>query len=61
LLVARPLQGFLTTLGATTSPCGAFGIIAIALPITAFYSSVSGIVNADMFPREIRELGVGLP
>jgi MHS family alpha-ketoglutarate permease-like MFS transporter len=35
-------------------------LITLALAIVSFYTSVSGIVKAEMFPPEIRALGVGL-
>lgn len=50
----------LTALRATTSPYVAFVLIIIALAIVSFYTSVSGIVKAEMFPTEVRALGVGL-
>jgi MHS family dicarboxylic acid transporter PcaT-like MFS transporter len=50
----------LTTLKTVTSPFAAGGLIVIALAIVSFYTSVSGIVKAEMFPPEVRALGVGL-
>ena len=38
----------------------AFLLITFALAIVSLYSSISGIVKAEMFPTEIRALGVGL-
>jgi MFS transporter, MHS family, dicarboxylic acid transporter PcaT len=35
-------------------------LITIALAIISFYTSISGIVKAEMFPTEVRALGVGL-
>ena len=32
----------------------------LALAIVSFYTSISGIVKAEMFPAEVRALGVGL-
>jgi MHS family dicarboxylic acid transporter PcaT-like MFS transporter len=43
-----------------TSPYAAFFLIALALAIVSFYTSVAGIVKAEMFPPEVRALGVGL-
>jgi len=43
-----------------TSPYTAFFLIALALAIVSFYTSISGIVKAEMFPPEVRALGVGL-
>ena len=43
-----------------TSPFAAFVLIILALAIVSFYTSISGIVKAEMFPPEVRALGVGL-
>ena len=43
-----------------TSPLAAFALIILALAIVSFYTSISGIVKAEMFPPEVRALGVGL-
>jgi MHS family dicarboxylic acid transporter PcaT-like MFS transporter len=43
-----------------TNPYAAFFLIALALAIVSFYTSISGIVKAEMFPPEVRALGVGL-
>jgi len=43
-----------------TSPVAAFFLIILALAIVSFYTSISGIVKAEMFPPEVRALGVGL-
>ena len=51
----------LTALSGTTSVGEAFLLISAALAINACYSSISGLVKAEMFPAEIRALGVGLP
>jgi MHS family dicarboxylic acid transporter PcaT-like MFS transporter len=50
----------LTALQFTTSPVIAFLLIIAALAIVSFYTSVSGIVKSEMFPPEVRALGVGL-
>ncbi|BDB26130.1 MFS transporter [Cupriavidus sp. TA19] len=50
----------LTALGSVSSPELAFVLIAVALAIVSFYTSISGIVKAEMFPAEVRALGVGL-
>jgi MHS family alpha-ketoglutarate permease-like MFS transporter len=42
-----------------SSPYAAFGLITLALLIVSFYTSVSGIVKAELFPPEVRALGVG--
>ena len=43
-----------------TSPVMAFVLIILALAIVSFYTTISGIVKAEMFPPEVRALGVGL-
>ncbi|MCY1396584.1 Alpha-ketoglutarate permease [compost metagenome] len=48
------------TLKTTTSPFMAFLLITLALAIVSFYTSISGLVKAEMFPTQVRALGVGL-
>jgi MHS family alpha-ketoglutarate permease-like MFS transporter len=50
----------LTALQHVASPVTAFLLITLALAIVSFYTSISGIVKAEMFPTEVRALGVGL-
>ena len=50
----------LTALQHVTSPVVAFVLIVLALAIISFYTSISGIVKAEMFPPQVRALGVGL-
>jgi MHS family alpha-ketoglutarate permease-like MFS transporter len=50
----------LTALHHASSPAVAFLLITLALAIVSLYTSVSGIVKAEMFPPEVRALGVGL-
>jgi metabolite-proton symporter len=38
----------------------AFALITLALAIVSLYTSISGLVKAEMFPPEVRALGVGL-
>ncbi|MBV6307257.1 metabolite/H+ symporter [Candidimonas humi] len=49
----------LTTLHHVTNPYLAALLIIVALAIVSFYTSISGIVKSEMFPPEIRALGVG--
>ena len=42
-------------------PWLAFGLVMIALAISSLYSSISAVVKAELFPVQIRALGVGLP
>ena len=41
------------------SPAAAGAWIMVALAIVSFYTSVSGIVKAELFPPEVRAMGVG--
>lgn len=50
----------LTALQNISSPWAAFGLVMLALVIVSFYTSISGILKAEMFPPQIRALGVGL-
>lgn len=50
----------LTALQHVQSPLPAFLLITAGMLIVSFYTSVSGIVKAEMFPPEVRALGVGL-
>ncbi|SDG88496.1 MFS transporter, MHS family, alpha-ketoglutarate permease [Paraburkholderia steynii] len=63
------LFGFFATIGTVpllhalkdvTSPMMAFVLVVIALAIVSFYTSISGLIKAEMFPPEVRALGVGL-
>ncbi len=38
-----------------------FGLIMAGLVIACFYTSISGVVKAELFPSQVRALGVGLP
>ena len=49
----------LTELQSESSPWLAFLLITLALGIVSLYTSVSAIVKAEMFPIEVRALGVG--
>jgi MFS transporter, MHS family, alpha-ketoglutarate permease len=66
LLVAFGIGGvvytyvLLTYLPQTTSPVVAFLLTAVAYVILTGYTSVNAIVKAELFPAEIRALGVGL-
>ncbi|NLU18399.1 MAG: MFS transporter [Serratia liquefaciens] len=50
----------LLTLKNVSNPYAAFGLIVLALFIVSFYTSISGLLKAEMFPPEVRALGVGL-
>ncbi|KVK86868.1 alpha-ketoglutarate permease [Burkholderia cepacia] len=51
----------LTALKTVHDPVLAFALILAALAVVSLYTSVSGLVKAEMFPAEVRALGVGLP
>src|SRR4051812_13215313 len=48
-----------TSLQHVRSPEAAGALILLALAIVSFYTSVSGIVKAELFPPEVRAMGVG--
>lgn len=50
----------LSALQSVTSPVAAFALVMCALLIVSFYTSISGILKAEMFPAQVRALGVGL-
>ncbi|AHJ77039.1 MFS transporter [Kosakonia sacchari] len=50
----------LSALHSVTSPYAAFALVMLALVIVSFYTSISGILKAEMFPAQVRALGVGL-
>jgi MHS family alpha-ketoglutarate permease-like MFS transporter len=56
-LAAVPL---LVALGDVSNPYMAFFFVLIALAIASFYTSISGVVKAELFPTQVRALGVGL-
>lgn len=51
----------LTGLSYATSQWQAFAYIIIALIIVSGYTSINAVVKAELFPTEIRALGVGFP
>lgn len=58
-LLTVPLLTLLKTPGNTTG--FTLFLIVVALLATSFYTAISGVLKAEMFPAEIRALGVGLP
>jgi MHS family alpha-ketoglutarate permease-like MFS transporter len=56
-LAAPPI---LFALGRASDPYYAFILVLLALSIASFYTSISGVVKAELFPTEVRALGVGL-
>lgn len=67
LLIGFGVLGSLTTipllnaLGSTSSFWPAFGLIMTALVINSGYTSINAVVKAELFPAEVRALGVGFP
>ena len=51
----------LSALAAADSIWVAFGLTTVALVVVAHYSSVNAVVKAELFPTEVRALGVALP
>ena len=56
-LTTVPVMG---ALQGVNDPFVAAILICLSLTVVSFYTSVAGIVKAEMFPTEIRALGVGL-
>jgi metabolite-proton symporter len=50
----------LAALGAVASPLLALLLVLCALTIISFYTSISGVFKAELFPTSVRALGVGL-
>jgi len=67
ILIAFGVLGSLLTvpilsrLGSVSTAYEAFGLIMLALLIVSGYTAINAIVKAELFPVEIRALGVGLP
>jgi len=49
----------LHALGHVASPYEAFALILLALTILSLYTSIGGLIKAEMFPTQVRALGVG--
>ena len=50
----------MTSIGHAATPGTAFALVLLALVGVSFYTSISGLVKAEMFPPHIRALAVGL-
>lgn len=50
-----------TLLAATHDAGAAFAIVMVPLLLLSAYTSISGLIKAELFPPEIRTLGVALP
>ena len=56
-LLTVPLLG---ALAGVTSAYSAFALVLIGLLVNAFYTAISGLFKAELFPIHVRALGVGL-
>jgi MHS family alpha-ketoglutarate permease-like MFS transporter len=67
LLIAFGIGGTLlsvpamTAIGGARYPYEGLALMFAALCVLSCYTAISGLVKAEMFPAEIRALGVGLP
>ena len=50
-----------TWIGAARDPYVAFALVVSALVIVSGYTAINAVVKAELFPAEIRTLGVALP
>lgn len=57
MLGAAPILAAPSTV---SSPYAAFGLVLLALTIASFYTAISGVVKAELFPMHVRAMGVGL-
>jgi MHS family alpha-ketoglutarate permease-like MFS transporter len=57
LIVTVPIMH---ALAGASSPGSAFALIMAAMLCISFYTSISGLVKAELFPMHVRALGVGL-
>jgi MHS family alpha-ketoglutarate permease-like MFS transporter len=51
----------MTAIGSARDASAAFPLALLALVGMSFYTSISGLVKAEMFPAQVRALAVGLP
>src|SRR5581483_7400171 len=59
-LAAAGAAPLLWLVGRSSSPAAAFLLVMASLLIASCYTSISGLVKAELFPVEVRALGVGL-
>jgi metabolite-proton symporter len=59
LMMLAPVPIF-TAIANAGSRLGAFALIMAALLCASFYTSISGLIKAELFPMHVRALGVGL-
>jgi MHS family alpha-ketoglutarate permease-like MFS transporter len=58
MVVSVPVFTALSTAG---SPLAALGLTLIPLTVLGAYTSISGLIKAELFPTHLRTLGVALP
>jgi metabolite-proton symporter len=51
----------MTAIGANADPWKAFGLVLLGLLGMSLYTSISGLLKAELFPAGVRAMGVGLP
>lgn len=51
----------MTVIGANADPWKAFGLVLVSLLGMSLYTSISGLLKAELFPAGVRAMGVGLP
>lgn len=59
-LLAIMTVPLLMTLKGVTNPYMAGGLVMLAFCMLSFYTSINGLLKAEMFPPQVRALGVGL-
>jgi len=58
VLLVAPI---LLAIQSTRDPLVAFALVLGGLLVASFYTPIAGLVKAELFPAEVRALGVGLP
>src|SRR5690606_41979720 len=51
----------MSALAGTSSALSALGLVLLLLTVLSGYTAVSGLVKAELFPANVRALGVALP
>jgi MHS family alpha-ketoglutarate permease-like MFS transporter len=59
VLTVLTVVPLMQAIGSVKSPYMAYVLIVLALAIVSLYTSISGVVKAEMFPPEVRALSVG--
>jgi MHS family alpha-ketoglutarate permease-like MFS transporter len=58
MIVSVPVYSAIST---ATEPLTAFALVLVPLVLLGSYTSISGLIKAELFPAHIRTLGVALP